>query len=255
MKAIARAAEGTTGLAFYSVQKCLGNAFFSLRNAKGEDIRGTPRGLFTRGTMHISVGQIVVAEGDKRGLEIVGVINERSVAESLVKAGSMPREVLMSASSAGVYAQTQLSSINEDDLFEQVEKEETSPTERDSSKDDTSRSVASLVSRLSAVKSVKVKKSIHIENGVEDVSAAAEHDAFSTPRRVKSKTIPSAPTRLSIPMRPAINEPAETEEPTMWGTPSIDESEQEQKYIAAMAELSHHPVTTSWDDDLDIDAI
>ena len=246
MKAIARATAGAPGLSFYSVQKCLGNAYFSLRNAKGEDIRGTPRGLFTKGTMKISVGQIVVAEGDRLGLEIVGVINERSTAETLVKSGSMPREVLIAASAAGAY--TTVSSVEEDDIFEGEEKEEIEHIQAPS-KNDTSRSVIALASRLASTKSVKAKP-VNVENGAEDVSAAAEHDAFADPKRVKSKSTTSS--RLSIPMRPAIQDAATASEATVWDY-GVDVDTYQQDYTTA-TRLSHK-APTSWDDDVDIDAI
>jgi hypothetical protein len=105
---------------FLSVQRSQGNGFFTLRTAKGKDVRGTPRGLFTAGTMRISVGQIVVVEGDhKIGVEIVGVVADPRVsreARDLVRAGKMPAEVLAMATSAGAVCEAPSSDL--DDLFE-----------------------------------------------------------------------------------------------------------------------------------------
>ena len=116
MKAIAAAAKGTDpNLFFASVHSAKGNGFFTLRLEDGAEVRGTPRGLFTSGNMRVSPGQIVVASGDKRGMEIVGVIQDRTQAEELVADGKMPRSVLTSAVGAGGF---DMPEEEEDDLFE-----------------------------------------------------------------------------------------------------------------------------------------
>jgi translation initiation factor IF-1 len=130
IKAIQRASAGEGGLLFASVQGSRGNGYFRVLLQDGVELTGTPQGKFTSGTMRISAGQIVVLEGVpadiKKALprvrampyEIVGVVQERHVAEQLVKKGSMPREVLVSATSAG-----NISGVpeEEDDLFEAAE--------------------------------------------------------------------------------------------------------------------------------------
>lgn len=117
LKAIKSAAEGSGGLVFASVQSAKGNGYFTLRLAEGKEARGTPRGLFTSGSMRISVGQIVVASGSqKNGMEIVGVIQDRATAEELVASGAMPAEILGGAYSAGGIVE-----MVEDDLFEAPE--------------------------------------------------------------------------------------------------------------------------------------
>jgi len=244
-KAIASAAAGAVGVKFYSVQKALGNAFFLLRDEKNKDIRGTPRGLFTKGTMLISMGQIVVATGDEKGLEIVGVIQKRSDATALVKAGAMPREILASAVAAG--AMTVAAEESEDDLFEKLADEEDaaaggSKVER--SKAEALRSVAALAGRLGS-KSAAVSKTIVESAADASVHDAAEHDAFSSPKRVKRKVVcPPAP--VSIPMRSAAPEP---EVVSFWD----NAPEKEEKPFVA-APLGRAPV--SWEDDeVDIDAI
>ena len=119
IKAIKSAAEGQGGLVFASVQSAKGNGYFTLRLAEGKEARGTPRGLFTSGSMRISVGQIVVASGSqKNGMEIVGVIQDRATAEELVAEGAMAPEILGGAYSAGGITETV-----EDDLFEAPEEE------------------------------------------------------------------------------------------------------------------------------------
>lgn len=104
---------------FYSVQKSVGNGSFVLRNAKGAEIRGVPRGLFTSGSMRISAGQIVLAMGDpKLGVEIMAVIQDRSEAKSLMREGVMEAAVFNSAQSAGVMA---VAEEEDEDLFDRSE--------------------------------------------------------------------------------------------------------------------------------------
>jgi len=141
-KAIERAANGEAGIKFYSVQKALGNAFFSLRDEKDKDFRGTPRGLFTKGTMLIAMGQIVVAEGDAKGLEIVGVVQKRSDAAALVKSGVLSAKILANAVAAGAMT---VAVDEEDDLFETLADEESVV---DKNKEDSMRSIAALAARF-----------------------------------------------------------------------------------------------------------
>ena len=48
---------------FARVEACLGNAQFRLVTANGSTVNGTPLGLFTRATMPINPGQIVLSAG------------------------------------------------------------------------------------------------------------------------------------------------------------------------------------------------
>jgi hypothetical protein len=134
--ALAEAASGAEGMVYLSVQKVLGNSAFVCANALGERIVATPRSLFTRGSMRISVGSIVVAaeptmpawkkellaqqraehlvasQKAKRSggaepeaptclpYEIVGVVTERSEARRLIKAKMLPQSVLDQALAA-----------------------------------------------------------------------------------------------------------------------------------------------------------
>lgn len=125
IRAIQKALKSGEPNAWMSVQKALGNGYFLLRNKDGREGRGTPRGLFTTGNMRISVGQIVVVEGDLRlGVEIVGAIQQRREAEQYVKSGHLPREVLVSAVGMD-------DAKEEDDFFEagdEAEEKETKAT-------------------------------------------------------------------------------------------------------------------------------
>ncbi len=251
-KAIQRAADGEPGIQFYSVQKALGNAFFSLRNHEGKDLRGTPRGLFTKGTMLVAVGQIVVAEGDAKGLEIVGVVQRRSDATALVKAGAMPREILAHAVAAG--AMTVAADESDDDLFETLADEENvagggSKTER--AKADAMRSVAALAGRLGAKSGKVAEPKMMVESAADaSVHHAAEQDAFASPKRAKRNAVcPSAPERPTIPMRPAgfFPPPEPVSEMMFW------DNAPEKQDVFVSKPLA--PPPASWDDEVDIDAI
>jgi hypothetical protein len=101
-----------------SVQKRLGNGYFTLMDHKGRLCRGTPRGLFTRGTMPIQSGQVVIVSGNPAiGVEIIGVVSSLREAERLK---CVPAEVIRSAKSyAGDVAEE-----SEDDFFEGAAEEE-----------------------------------------------------------------------------------------------------------------------------------
>lgn len=121
IRAIQKVLKSGDSGAWMSVQKALGNGYFLLRNKDGRETRGTPRGLFTCGNMRISVGQIVVVEGDmKIGVEIVGAVRERREAEQYARKGQMPKEVLNSAVSIGGE-----DPVEEEDFFEAAEAENT----------------------------------------------------------------------------------------------------------------------------------
>ena len=120
-RAIQKALKNDEPGAWMSVQKALGNGYFLLRNKDGREGRGTPRGLFTCGNMRISVGQIVVVEGDlKLGVEIIGAIQQRREAEDYVKSGRLPVEVLVSAVAMGGAVEA----VDEDDFFEEAAAED-----------------------------------------------------------------------------------------------------------------------------------
>lgn len=98
---------------FMSVQSAKGNGNFILKTSKGKEVRA---GRISRG-LRISVGQIVVTEGDHSlGVEVTGVITDRHEAEQLVRTGKMPAEVLAAAVAVGSIETG--ASADLDDLFE-----------------------------------------------------------------------------------------------------------------------------------------
>lgn len=130
IKALAEAASGAEGMVYLAVEKPMGNRYFLCLTSEGHHVMAEPRKLFTKGSMCVERGGIVVAQAPvmppwkqqllaeqraehlaacqraKRsggnapaadlGLpyEIVGVIAERSEAKRLVKNRAMPQSIL-----------------------------------------------------------------------------------------------------------------------------------------------------------------
>ena len=154
IKALAEAASGAEGMEYLTVEKPMGNRYFLCLNAVGQQVLAEPRKLFTRGSMRVEKGGIVVAQAPvmpawkqqllaqqraehmaacKRakqsggnapapdlGLpyEIVGVIAERSEAKRLIKARAMPQSILDQAvaAEAGSAAGAEPKALLADDL-------------------------------------------------------------------------------------------------------------------------------------------
>lgn len=119
---------------FGVVAKKLGNGSFhvnrSLGNGKGYVALATPRGLFTRGSMCIEVGHVVILEGverldgDRRAplpMEIVARIDGKAVLEQFKKKGVLTSAdynyILATSASAGAISSEE-QAIAEDDIFE-----------------------------------------------------------------------------------------------------------------------------------------
>jgi len=119
-----KAALAGMQVTFAAVEKSLGRAQFLLKLSTPKGIKtatGAPRGLFTAGTMRISVGQIVIVEGsEKLGFEIVARIEDLSDAQKLVKAGALPADLLAAAQVAGSKSGV-APEAEEDDLFDRSE--------------------------------------------------------------------------------------------------------------------------------------
>lgn len=130
IKALAEAAMGAEGMTYLTVEKAMGNRYFLCLTSDGHQVMAEPRKLFTRGSMRVEAGGIVVAvtpampEWKKQMLaeqraehmaaakrakqhggaapvanlglpyEIVGVITERSEAKRLIRAKMMPQSIL-----------------------------------------------------------------------------------------------------------------------------------------------------------------
>jgi hypothetical protein len=130
IKALAEAAGGAEGLVYLAVMKAMGNRYFLCHDEFGHPVLAEPRKLFTRGSMRVEAGCIVVAQephvplwkqtllhtqrqeylvackkakthggappAPELGLpyEIVGVIAERSEAKRLIRTKAMPPSIL-----------------------------------------------------------------------------------------------------------------------------------------------------------------
>ena len=133
--ALAFSAETIFGV----VAKKLGNGSFhvnrSLGNGKGYVALATPRGLFTRGSMCIEVGHVVILEGverldgDRRAplpMEIVARIDGKAVLEQFKKKGVLTSAdynyILATSASAGAISSEE-QAIAEDDIFEAEEED------------------------------------------------------------------------------------------------------------------------------------
>ena len=136
IKALAEASSGAEGMVYLAVEKLLGNRYFLCRDEMGNPVMAEPRKLFTKGSMRVEKGAIVVAQEPQLpswkqlqlreqraaymveckkarqsggnapapplGLphEIVGVIAERSEAKRLIKTRAMPQSILDQALAA-----------------------------------------------------------------------------------------------------------------------------------------------------------
>lgn len=154
IKALAEAAGGAEGMVYLAVEKPMGNRYFLCLTSDGHQVMAEPRKLFTKGSMRVERGGIVVAQApvmpawkaelvaQKRtehvvackkarqsggnapaadlGLpyEIVGVIAERSEAKRLIKTRAMPQSILdmAVAAEAGPGAASEVKPLLGDDL-------------------------------------------------------------------------------------------------------------------------------------------
>jgi len=276
MRAITRAAAGEGMMCFASVHALKGNGYFVLRGADGKEFRGTPRGLFTRGTMRVDVGQIVVAEGSpKLGTEIVGVIQTKAEAMALVKSGALPREIFNAAIAAGAVITEPIG--EDDDLFEGSDEEAVAEAEAYArggvraarSEADARRSVAGLLGRLQGASAGGSTGGggLFIESAaLPEVFAMAEADAAydgfdgaaTHQRRSVTQVVTSAGPRMSIPLRPAEDESAAA--PSARAPPSAAQIQaaaqaaaQAASLAAARAALAARSIPENWDDEVNIE--
>ena len=118
-KVLSLAYDSSAPIIFAGVEKKLGQSQFRLRISGGAMVNGTPRGLFTAGTLKIEPGHIVVIESARPGMthEIVGRIDQKKDAVALVKMGRLPKDVMEAVSCIGVDPEAAAT----DDLFEVAE--------------------------------------------------------------------------------------------------------------------------------------
>jgi hypothetical protein len=126
-KAILKALNGTKEeVTFAAVERAMGFAKFGLR-VGAYSVEGTPRGLFTSGTMRVSVGDIVIVDGygttNARGeqmiVEIVGRLEKQDI-KDLLSSGILRRETVSAAKAASSMAACE-EPETDDEFFEREE--------------------------------------------------------------------------------------------------------------------------------------
>jgi len=261
-KQIKAALQGAS-VTFASVEKSLGRAQFLLQivTEKGiKSVTGTPRGLFTAGTMRIAAGQIAIVEGsEKLGFEIVARIDDLSDAQKLVKLGTLPAELLAAAQVAG--SKSGVAATTEDDgLFDYSEAQEgvIEPSLKGGVKgarkqQESLAAAAALADRLGS-SFAGGGRSVHLESAA-DLSVFVGLPADeSTPKKKKAraKSPPPAPVK-SAPVESELSPEDQIAldfGSALWSAAGTDEP--------AFKPAALGPAPECWEDDavaIDIDAI
>jgi len=269
-KAIDKAMDG--GATFGAVMKRLGNGAFSIQLDGKVSVQGTPRGLFTSGTMRIHVGQLVIVEGESytRPWEIVGLIDQKSTADALVKSGRLSAKLLGVANAAGAVEEE----APKDDLFEPAAGEEEDfwtqgvadvrgglKAERKAQEE-----AATISARVACLKSNKAKKGTDGGVAVGDLAdptlfSGEEQERFKRWRAHKAKMAAAAPASggalpplteedLMVLFRDEADAARLAAELAAAATAEADRARAE----AGRASLAARPVKENWDDeDIDLD--
>lgn len=138
-----KAARQEAGAVFGIVKKCIGFSSFVVLPCSGEpvtslksaasakEITGIPRGLFTRGTMRIAVGSVVLlegtfrSEGDQRPSlpwEIKALVDSKAQLDTMVQRGQITAALRTTLVEISASASSQDSSSHaNDDFFEPAE--------------------------------------------------------------------------------------------------------------------------------------
>jgi translation initiation factor IF-1 len=124
-KVIAKAME--EGGTFGAVVKKIGNGGFLVAVNSKKNVLAVPRGLFTKRTMRIEVGQVVILEGQIHAnlpLEISARLDTRAEINALIKQGHMSAEILGIAETAGAVVTTAEQPLAKEALFNEEEIDE-----------------------------------------------------------------------------------------------------------------------------------
>jgi len=268
-KAIDKAMDG--GATFGAVMKRLGNGAFSIQLDGKVTVQATPRGLFTSGTMRIHVGQLVIVEGESytRPWEIVGLIDQKSTADALVKSGRLSAKLLGVANAAGAVEEE----APKDDLFEPAAGEEEDfwtqgvadvrgglKAERKAQEE-----AATISARVACLKSNKAKKGTDGGVAVGDLAdptlfSGEEQERFKRWRAHKAKMAaapasggalpPLTEEDLMVLFRDEADAARLAAELAAAATAEADRARAE----AGRASLAARPVKENWDDeDIDLD--
>ena len=270
-KAIDKAME--EGATFGAVIRRLGNGAFSIQLDGKEKVQGTPRGLFTSGTMRIHVGQLVIVEGASatRPWEIVALIDEKSTADALVKRGRLSAKLVGVANAAGAVEEAE---APKEDIFLPAEQEEDFWTQgvadvRGGLKAErkAQEEAATISARVATLKGSKTAKKgvdggVAVGNLADPLLFSGEEERFKRWRAHKAKMAAAAPAPSGGALVPA----PLTEEDLMvqfreerdaarlaaeFAAAAAAEAERV-RAEAARASLAAMPVKENWDDvDLD----
>jgi hypothetical protein len=205
-KQIKAALQGAS-VTFASVEKSLGRAQFLLQifTEKGiKSVTGTPRGLFTAGTMRIAAGQIAIVEGsEKLGFEIVARIDDLSDAQKLVKLGALPAEILAAAQVAGSKSGV-AAAVEDDGLFDYSEAQEgaVEPSLKGGVKgarkqQESLAAAAALADRLGSC--FAGGRSVHLESAADLSVFVGCDDSTPKKKKARAKSPPAAPVKSAAP--------------------------------------------------------
>ena len=268
-----------SGATFGAVTRRVGNSGFTIQLSSKKSVMGTPRGLFSPSTMRINVGQLVIVvgtdrpEGDLRPAlpwEIVALIDDKSTADSLVKKGVMPAEVMGFAASAGAMASA---AVVEDDLFDAEDSDEDFWTKgaadvRGGLKAErkAQEAAATISARVASLKGGKSKKGVDGGVAVGDLadptllSDLAEQERFKRWRAHKAKTAVTTSGSAVVTARLTTAElvaqfEAEAEAARLAAENAAAAALEAQELRTAEVKvmLANHTVKENWDDEDEID--
>ena len=194
-----KSASGKT--VFAAVEKSLGRAQFQLKLTGGKLIVGTPRGLFTSGTLRISAGQVVIIEGigrqegDSRPdlpWEIVARLDNTSEIKQLIRQKVMPADILCYATAAGA---VETGAVAQDDLFEDADAAEQGVTDvrggvRAARKaEEANRAIAGRVASLTAGRQGGLDGGVVLGDAADLTLGEEDYERFKRWRAHKAKTV------------------------------------------------------------------
>ena len=199
-------AQNGAKVVFAAVEKALGRSQFRVKLSGGKMITATPRGLFkkSKGTVRISVGQVVIIEGidrpeeDHRAelpWEIVARLDDTAEIKKLIKDGSMPADILGFATTAGTVDSGAIAA--EDDLFENSGSDEEfwqvdvrGGVRATRKAEETQRSIASRVATLKAGGAGGDGGAV-VGNAADPTLSDADYERFKRWRASKPKAAPA----------------------------------------------------------------
>ena len=252
-KQIKAALKGAS-VTFAAVEKSLGRAQFLLKLTEHKTAKGSPRGLFSAGTMRISAGQIVIVEGsEKLGFEIVARIDDLSDAQKLVKDGLMPADVLASAAAAGALT---TAVEEEDDLFDYSEAQQgvAEPSMKGGVKgarrqQESMAAAGALAARLGS-SVARSGAGVHVEDAA-DLSAFVGINEDAQAKKGK-KPRPASQVARPPTAPVALKASAVTEMAGIWDN-SDEEAADADALKAAIHAISKKHVPATWDDEIEVD--